>query len=404
MKSLKTLWNALAVIIFVCVLSIRAFGGQWLAGDLHAHSLHSDGDSSVADIIKEVREKGLDFFALTDHDTSMKGSPTHWYDADYQGDNDLTLLYGIEWTSKMGHANVFAAQPFDYSELWEANQQQDVPKAIDSAHKQNALFSINHPKAFRSLWWQYPVYEGVDSVEVWNAGYRMPNRNYKSVQEFWDTILKNGRIMPALGGSDTHNLDGLISHLMGIGYPTTWVYAAENTPQGILDAMKSGNTSIGYGPDAERLVLWVDTDGDKEPDMMAGDNAETFSGKVEIGIDIQRPNQKSSAIHFGEVEEVDRETLRALREGRVHIQDILATSDKLAKKLKAVRLYKDGELYKVWKITEGVRTFSFSQVIVGERKTYYRAELIGKPSANWLKRMLLFGKIISMSNPVYFNF
>ncbi|MBW2184376.1 MAG: CehA/McbA family metallohydrolase, partial [Deltaproteobacteria bacterium] len=130
--------------------------GQWYKGDLHAHSTHSDGDSPVADIIARAEDLGLNFFALTDHDTSVKGNPSHFSDPDYYSEK-MVLLYGVEWTSTLGHANIWSSAPFAYQELWQANRENDAAAAIAAAHTQEALFSVNHPAASLCCPWEYPV-------------------------------------------------------------------------------------------------------------------------------------------------------------------------------------------------------------------------------------------------------
>ena len=53
--------------------------GDWFKGNIHAHSLDSDGSYSPADIVGFYRESGYDFLAITDHgvltDTSSFTSP-----------------------------------------------------------------------------------------------------------------------------------------------------------------------------------------------------------------------------------------------------------------------------------------------------------------------------------------
>src|ERR1700690_901255 len=44
-------------------------GGRWLAGDLHAHTVHSDGSATVPELAAMAAGKGLDFLAVTDHNT-----------------------------------------------------------------------------------------------------------------------------------------------------------------------------------------------------------------------------------------------------------------------------------------------------------------------------------------------
>jgi hypothetical protein len=69
----------ISIFIFFCwtLVPMAASAGHWYKGDLHSHSLYSDGDSPVADVVASVEAKGLDFFALTDHDTDMDGDPVH---------------------------------------------------------------------------------------------------------------------------------------------------------------------------------------------------------------------------------------------------------------------------------------------------------------------------------------
>ncbi len=44
-------------------------GMRWLAGDLHAHTVHSDGVLTVPELARFAVERGLDFLAVTDHNT-----------------------------------------------------------------------------------------------------------------------------------------------------------------------------------------------------------------------------------------------------------------------------------------------------------------------------------------------
>ena len=38
--------------------------------DLHMHTTASDGEYSPTEVVKMVKEKGLEIFAITDHDTT----------------------------------------------------------------------------------------------------------------------------------------------------------------------------------------------------------------------------------------------------------------------------------------------------------------------------------------------
>ena len=47
-----------------------ARGGRWLKGDLHCHTLHSDGANPVEEVVRHAIGLGLDFLAVTDHNTN----------------------------------------------------------------------------------------------------------------------------------------------------------------------------------------------------------------------------------------------------------------------------------------------------------------------------------------------
>lgn len=66
-----------------------------MTGDLHCHSVFSDGSSTPDEIIKYARNAGLDFIALTDHDT-MAGVERMKTVGTRQG---VKVISGVEITS-----------------------------------------------------------------------------------------------------------------------------------------------------------------------------------------------------------------------------------------------------------------------------------------------------------------
>ena len=56
-------------------------GKGWYRGDLHAHTLHSDGSWDVPDLVAWARRQRLDFVTLSDHNTisGNTGSATTAY-------------------------------------------------------------------------------------------------------------------------------------------------------------------------------------------------------------------------------------------------------------------------------------------------------------------------------------
>jgi hypothetical protein len=285
---------ALALALVPPLLAGQATGA-WYRGDLHAHSTYSDGDSSVAAVVAAAELSGLDFFAITDHDSRMGGTPLHWSDAAYRSATTI-LLYGIEWTTGRGHANLWAARPFAYGELWLANRAQDPEIAAALARREGALFSIDHPRADICCPWRLQVPDGAAGVEIWNGPYRFPSGNRKAAGRFYDALLAGGRRVTAVGGSDSHQLKGYQVHFNPPGSPTTWVYAAARTAEAMLEGIRAGHVSMTYMPRGDRLHLDADADGDGTFELMAGDNAPAAGVQITLRAQVHptgRPGEEA---------------------------------------------------------------------------------------------------------------
>src|SRR6185437_10320742 len=75
-------------------------GRRWLAGDLHTHTVHSDGAQTVAELSRFAAGLGLDFIAVTDHNTVSHHRELPAASARH----GITLLPGQEVTTAGGHA------------------------------------------------------------------------------------------------------------------------------------------------------------------------------------------------------------------------------------------------------------------------------------------------------------
>lgn len=373
--------------------------GAWYKGDLHCHSTHSDGDSSVEEVIASAESLGLDFFVITDHDGSMSGSPTHWYDPAYHSDS-LVLLYGVEWTTGLGHANVWASHPFDYGDLWLANRAQDARMAIDAAHGQDALFSVNHPSAFLCCPWEVEDYEGLDSIEVWNAMYVLPNFNFVSTGVFWDEHLLAGRRIPGLGGSDTHQLKGFEALFLRHAEPTTWVFAQEPSADALLAAIKAGHVSVSDQPGGPRIDFLADTNDDGVYDSMMGDNVileDTTDITLRIGIESQEPQSSTGPVVELSPRDMTDADSRDADAAEKFASALLNDGEYLAV------LIKNGRRHGMWKITGDTARIEFREQVLPDAPVFYRVELYGTPPEDIIDRLLR-GFTRALSNPIYFGY
>jgi hypothetical protein len=386
-----------ALFVLAITINSTAFAGEWLKGDLHSHSNYSDGDSSVADVVASVESKGLDFFALTDHDNDLNGVPRHWFDHAYRSDSTV-LLYGIEWSNGDGHANIWSAWPYDYSALWSANQNNDPTAAIEAAHREGALFSVNHPVRHD---WEYPVVEGTDCIEIWN-GPMIINQNFKATHKFWDDVLMQRRKVTGVGGSDTHFLNDIVASITGHGNPTTWVYADSKDASAILTGIGKGNVSISYSVDAPRLEFRADNNNDSVFETLMGDSLMSHGDHINYKISII-----GGSGGRGDIRALPSSLVKSLNEKSLGFWDLLWLAMTLSQmdgdNIQFVTVIKDSELFGAWFISGGTDSIVFNDRIAAGSQAYYRAEVYGQPDVKGISQ-LIFGLRTAVSNPIYVGY
>src|SRR5262249_5566191 len=200
----------------------------WYAGDLHSHSGHSDGRADVPGaervripahrVFDAARQAGLDFIALTDHNTT-----SHWLDVErMQPDyNNLLLLHAPEVTSYNGHLNAFGERRFvDFR----VGGSRTLNAILDGLAMEGAFVSINHPalpddERCMGCGWSATASETirrVNGVEIVNGD---TTEGPLSGWQFWVKKLNAGFHLTAVGGSDDHTADETRDH--AVGTPTT---------------------------------------------------------------------------------------------------------------------------------------------------------------------------------------
>lgn len=78
--------------------AVAGRGPGWYRGDLHLHSVHSDGQRTVDEIVAAARQEGMHFIATSDHNTSSTG-------VTWRGNipADLLVINAEEVTTRHGH-------------------------------------------------------------------------------------------------------------------------------------------------------------------------------------------------------------------------------------------------------------------------------------------------------------
>jgi hypothetical protein len=236
----------------------------WYVGDLHAHTLHSDGFGCVDpgatatrgcqpwEVVEAARARHLDFFAITDHNTTSHHADLATIQA---GLTSMLLLRGQELTTFHGHANVYGtSRAIDFRLGFKGRSMGDV---IDDVAQEHALLSINHPgretgDSCTGCGWDAPAtpWDRVEALEVVNGGV-VEGRT--AGMPFWYARLNEGHRITAIAGSDDH---GARSPRGRIGSPATVVHAGELSEAALLAGIRAGRVYVRTrGPEGPRLEL-----------------------------------------------------------------------------------------------------------------------------------------------------
>jgi hypothetical protein len=219
----------------------------WYKGDLHMHTLHSDGKRTQQELTDEAADKHLDYIISTEHNTNSAN--LRWGKHLKKG---LLIVNGEEvTTTAYGHWNAIGLKTQSWIEWRYAPQDNVISKYIDQVHKDGGLCIINHPFYTKDLSNGFAFDSNLfDGIEIWNGNWDVLDA---LALKWWDSILKTGKRMLAIGASDTHKSSGSPNNL---GAPRTVVYAQSLSQKGILSGLKSGKAYMTSLPDL-KLILYA---------------------------------------------------------------------------------------------------------------------------------------------------
>ncbi|QKW18330.1 CehA/McbA family metallohydrolase [Kitasatospora sp. NA04385] len=214
-------------------------GPGWYRGDLHVHSVHSDGELTPAELAVAARAVGLDFLATTEHNAAA--APGRWGEV---GGDDLLVLLGEEVTTGTGHWLALGLEPGRLADWRHRLGEAAFDEALRAVRAAGGLCVAAHPHApYPGGELMYPL-ESFDAVEVWNGQWSsaLPwNADNEAALAEWGRRLgagvRSGRPQPAVGSSDTH-LPGQL------GVPQTVVHAEELSVPAVLAAVRAGRSWI----------------------------------------------------------------------------------------------------------------------------------------------------------------
>lgn len=233
-------------------------GGIYFKGNLHTHTLNSDGDSTPDDVVRWYREHGYNFVTLTDHNylTSVDG-----LNALHGADGKFLVMKGEELTDRFGnkpvHVNGFAPDAFikapGGSSVLDMAQ-----KMIDAVRGAGAVPSVNHP----NFGWAISADELLQLqrtklFEVFN-GHPLVNNagggGVPGLEDVWDRMLSSGKLLYGIAVDDAHYFkrpDDRTAPRPGQG----WVYvrAPRLESRALVEALERGEFYASTGVELQSI-------------------------------------------------------------------------------------------------------------------------------------------------------
>lgn len=244
---------------------------SWLRGELHCHSVHSDGRDGVDAIVAEARHRGFDFLALSDHFTWSHWGPLA--EAATAAGGPI-VLPSIEVTTHRGHGNAHGLR--EWVDVYVDGPERGAGELVREVHAQGGLFGVNHPFSGQQAWRRADVpWAEVDLLEVVNQG---QDANNDAAIGLWDRLLAEGHDIAPVAGTDCHELGDPAQRL---GQVVTAVRVAERSAEGLLDGLRRAATVVTRGAELE---LRLRSEG-REAGL--GEHLELGAGPVELEIDFR---------------------------------------------------------------------------------------------------------------------
>jgi outer membrane protein assembly factor BamB len=267
-----------------------------LAADLHVHADPSNDSNLPVDarIVTEL-VAGVQVIGASDH--NYNGSFDTAID-DHHWRGQVASVPGNEVTIDMMHANVFPArvvpgQPnngaTDYTDLnsYSAAKLFEHMRALPDS----PFVQLNHPRLRFAAYFDYAGWDGVswpppmpidfDGLEVLHGMYAFnapgDRRVEQAIGDFY-TFMRHGRLVTALGNSDTHHMTGTVA-----GSVRSYVFSRDQRLDpfdvgGFVDALRGRRVMLTTGP-------WLAVDGGG---VGPGELARATGGSVPVTIAVRQ--------------------------------------------------------------------------------------------------------------------
>ncbi|HIJ98065.1 TPA: PHP domain-containing protein [archaeon] len=240
---------------------------NWYVGDTHYHTNYSrnlvEYGAPIRDTKEGARALGLDWITITDHSFDLKAEewPLLKAESSQYTDTSFVFIPGEEVSTNeyigdkyrhylaLGINNYIDGIEIDPGFPFAGHTPPDTVNLVKSyggsgyiAHPYLGHTVIDDP--FRQPWKDAEYNLDFTGLQFWN--YETVNGDdyeFNAGYEKWKSLLKDGRHVYVSGGSDAHG-----DFNTNLGKVRTYVYTEQFNQQGILTALKNGNSFMTNGP------------------------------------------------------------------------------------------------------------------------------------------------------------
>lgn len=214
---------------------------RWYKGNLHAHTINSDGDSSPYDVMAWYKRNGYQFLAITDHNTFTDPALVD------TNPNDNFLLIGAEEVTNPLTVHVNAIGISKVIPAQNGNSPTEIlQRNIDAVRGAGGVPLINHP----NFLWAFTAKEMLPLkraglLEI-ASGHPLVNHSgdgrIPPTEQMWDELLSSGMKIFAVAVDDVHNFrQEFTMDRANPGRAWIVVRAAALTKDAILRSLDSGD-------------------------------------------------------------------------------------------------------------------------------------------------------------------
>lgn len=225
-------------------------------GNLHTHTIRSDGAYSLETIIEGYKKNDYQFICISDHH--------NYYKSEIKDNEDFIILDGME--GGVGYSNFHIHAIADYSvqvkkriipdEAYPIVIDQEPQETIDEYIRQGNICIINHPRWTQLEYDSLVELEGYLGIEVYNTNCNRESLSGYAV-DYLDYALKKGKKIFAFAADDGHAED--INHCIS-EYYGGWICVSSDTLTqiDIVNSIKNGDFYSSNGPQIERIEIQGD--------------------------------------------------------------------------------------------------------------------------------------------------